>query len=369
MADNKITTGVTAIDVVFGSTAEGRHLTVPIVDRAEGFDSLTGIIAENEVAFEEDEGSPWHVSSEDSPEQKANKEAMREAYVDGRALTHLYAFADVIASAQMLRAMKMADAGWYNAHGEWTTLESVYADLVPDEAAQKRGGGARSLAQFVLKTVPILRAAGISDKEIAAAKRADTPTLVREIPRFVNRALQKFSGDELARELRIILRTAQTASTIGDFISAMKDRYRDPDEPPPPKALYNVERSPTDERVRFVAEMDSDLWDVFFRRLIDRLEQAPGSLFAAVSPSVVKAALEDPSGINGQRLMRAAITGDWARSICLDALEKRVGEWVEVTDITNVSDIPARAVRRAMAELCRYHFAVRHTSEEKWRLG
>lgn len=381
MPDTGITTGsdptdlVRQVDILFNSK-DGRHLSVSPVQRVDAFFHIIGQIATAEIETEiENEGH------EPKPAVIVGRIAQRE-------LQHVEEWKAMLDAAYMRKAQELGDLQWLNGDGQWIELADKLIDAIPEEQQRARSGRARQVARFIEVDVPTMKEVGVSPALIEGAYREDKPSLLSDVSQAAHIVHNRhhLEPEVAKREYEWILSEAAVTPTLRDFKASVRKRYR-PDEPPPARILYTKETGQVGDRVRVAMDMDAKMWGILWNRVWDKLQEAPGSLFVSPSPTLVQQAL----GLNqvyqdtgehvvwdavGQQLMRRAITANWARATCLDALEKNAGRWLTVRDIVSVSDVSPIAVKQAMGELCVYvrdgwnEWAVRdEEGNEQWKLN
>jgi hypothetical protein len=394
---------VSTVDVLFASQ-RGRHLTIDPSIRATAFLDLIQQTARQELTYEiqVERGLP---DDADVSEQLDTDEG--EGRVRQRVLQHVIEWNAMLQAAVLRASTDIAAVEWLNSDGTWESLADRLIGALPDEEQQAKGGAFSQIAAFIQETAGLLRHVGIEPELVEKAWKGRARAL-GDISQTVNHVLQdtemirgllaqdglEFETDEEEREAieqrrieeyRMILLTMADKSLVA-FRQWAKRRYRSPNEPPPPRMLYTTQRSRQSGRiVRIYIEATRELTTLFESRLRDHLEKRE-TLFSTVSPRAIENALS--YHINGEwgeaatKLMRVAISGDWALSTCLDALEKAAESqdpYVRIKDITAISDITQLECEEALTELTvlladgEHPFAIREVGTEddptpRWKL-
>ena len=368
LAERATDTVLSAVDLLFNSRG-GTHLVVAPEQRARIFraDFLQQLAREEiitEVRIEQ--------GLEEDGEIDIDPNEL-DGRVAQRVITHVMEWREMLDVALIQAAQEMGDIQWLNGDGEWASLAQRLIDAMPDEHKHKTSGRARQMATFIETTVAMLKEEGVPAEAINKAYRHDLSSILAPLNAAVTHVFKSDIEDKLAEYLWC-LDQAATAPTLIDFDRAVKDRYRDPNAPPPPMILYSTEYSPHSEYVRLASEMPVELWAVVQKRLADRLQEYPGTLFEAPSPGLVERALgPGPWTEDGQRLMRASVNSNWARSICFGILEAQPGIWLDVPFIRSITDLGEHDVTTAMGALCSIKqdgtipFAV--SNGKQWRLA
>ena len=396
-------TALSTVDVLFASQG-GRHLALDPTVRATAFLEVVGHAAREEIELEVriERGLPGDTDVSEYLDSDEGIGRTRQ-----RILQHTVEWSAVLQAATLRAANDVAEVEWLDGDGTWASLADRLIEALPDDEQQARAGVFRQIAAFVQETAGLLRNVGIEPELIEKAWQGRARALA-DISQAVNHVLQdtemvrsllesdglEFETEEekseavekrRIEEYRLILET-MAVSTLSAFRRWAGTRYRSPNEPPPPRMLYTTERSrQSGQQVRIYIEATPDLTRTFESRLGDYLERRD-TLFSQVSPRAVAEALTSASpgylwGELGSQLMRVAISGDWAMSTCLDALEKAAESkdpYVRIRDITAISDITQLECQEALNELTvlladgESPFAVREVGTEddptpRWR--
>lgn len=342
------------VDVLWGISADGERLPIPIEQRAEALTDFLRMVAEREMAYEEatNPHCPWIPKDGDKPTQLREKELLQLAEVERRVYAQLGEWEEMIAHSMLRQAIRIdqTNAAWMQADGTVKTLRQELGDLVPQE---RRSGRDYQMAAFVEQTSRILMDHGIPPDEIAACRRPGMESMLSYVSQYASKVLDRelyiqgehveMDDERREQELRQIVTMTQAVERTRDLEDWLRDRYRDPAKPPPPKIDVATERSEHGERVRAVMEMTSELWAMLADRMGHHLADRPGYVVPVIGPYQLQQALGTP--LEGetwsdpqQRLMHATVMANWARAICLEVLCKNVHprkgpQWITVDDV------------------------------------
>jgi hypothetical protein len=151
--------------------------------------------------------------------------------------------------------------------------------------------------------------------------------------------------------------TARTVTQGQDFMVAVKTRYHDPYEPPPPRIRYDINSAPNGTEIWAGMVMTPELWGTVRTRLQGKMERAdPGTVYVPISPHAVESALGRDVEWDGAgcSLMRIALLSSLSRSTALGILEANVGEWIDLDFALTAAQgrVSQVDLREALNELC-----------------
>lgn len=339
---------VPIIDAVFNSAEDGRSLALPVEFSAKALIELLEEIAEHELNHETDEDSPWYTGEHASQHQVNRAAQLWQQARENKVNEQLYRLGNVINAAKVLHSIRVSEnnAVWLDEENKWQSLQDRLADAVPET---RSSGSARQIAAFVEGTTKTWLNYGIEPEEIAACYRegenrmlgyvSTWARLIERSPRLIIKGkMHKMTGEKREEEHRWLCSTAATVEHGIDLDREARRRYQNPDKPPPPKILYEMQQHGI--VVQLAAQMDVELKEMFLRRLNGKLERAPaGTLYMGVSPHMVLQALPE-SGEWSQpqcQLMRAIVLSSHARATVLGILEANEGKWVDLDFLQNAA--------------------------------